>query len=123
LEEVSAELHNNGFNRTLQNIFSLYLKVRAHDQNKSLLNIKPDCSAKDLALIMSEYYNTEASERERLQNFAGLGKRDPAPLVAKLESRFDRTWRPFTAKLGDKGSPKKEREEFGEMNTLKRLKM
>ena len=118
-----ADLVNNGFNRTLQNIYSLYLKVGSPQQNKTLLNMKPDCSSRDLALIMSEYYNSENGDREKSQAYAALGKRDPVPVVAKLETRFDRTWRPFTAKLGDKGSPKKEREEFGDMNTLKRLKM
>ena len=72
---------------------------------------------------MSDYYSSENGDKDRSQNFAALGKRDPITLVAKLETRFDRTWRPVTSKLGDKGSPRKDREEFGDMNTLKRLKM
>lgn len=72
---------------------------------------------------MSDYYGSENGDREKSQNFATLGKRDPVPLVAKLETRFDRTWRPFASKFGDKGSPKKDKDEFGDLNTLKRLKM
>lgn len=85
--------------------------------------MKPDCSAKDLALIMSDYYSSQNGEKDRHDNLAVLGKRDPGPLVTKLESRFEKSWRPVPTKIGDRGSPKKEREELGDLNSLKRLKM
>lgn len=114
---------NNGFNRSVQNIYSLYLKVDKHNQNKTLLNVKPDCSSRDLTLIINEYYESDGQKREKHQGFAGLGKREPAHVVTKLEGTFDRTWKTHIPRQLDNRSPQREKEDFADVNSLKRLKV
>lgn len=123
LEEVRSDLSSYGFNRSVQNIYSLYLKVSLANENKNLLNVKPDCSSKDLAMIMNEYYESDGQKREKHQGFAGLGKREPAHVVTKLESTFDRSWKTHIPRQMDNGSPQRSKEDYADINSLKRLKV
>lgn len=124
LEDVCAELRSKGFNRSTENVHSLFFKVASADENKNYLNLKSDCSASDLNAIMADYYASENYEREKLTGNAHLGKRDPPNVVTNLKPEFDRSTRIFGLRPTERSFTRLAAgEEPGDLRDHKRLKL
>lgn len=53
---MKDKLREKGYNRTSDNLISIYMK------NKNFLNYNKNCTGKDLAMIMADYYDNLEAE-------------------------------------------------------------